>query len=475
MSSDAQPDAPASLQEGLDSGPTFHIDAATFLSTRRPSRAERREAGRQRRDQVPLASLATAPGQADRPDPLAQLHEQDANRVPELIPLRYERMSGSPFAFLRGSAAVMASDLSRLPTSGLSVQLCGDAHVSNFGMFASGERTLVFDVNDFDETHPGPFDWDVRRLAASAAVAALGVGASNKKARRAARSAAAAYRAVTGYIESMSRIDAWNVKVDMDALVSKLHGSSLRDIARDAAAKSRRSTGDSAVGKLTQKVDGERRFRSQPPLLVPVPEADRASVIAGLAPHYEEYLRTLAPDRVALLTHYSYVDLAHKVVGVGSVGTLALVMLLESGDGEPLLLQVKQANPSVLEPYLGASRFDNAGKRVVVGQRVMQATGDPFLGWMTGRPTIPTDFYVRQLRDMKGSIDVASLDPDALIDYAAVCGAILARAHGRVGDSSAIAGYLGDTEEFDEAIADFAMAYADVTDRDHARLVESLS
>ncbi len=452
-------------------GPEFGIDVTEFFSTRRPDRATREAQGTARREAVPLSSLAEVAPADGRPDPITILKGQEADREQWLVPLRYERMSASPFAFLRGAAAVMASDLSRVPTSGLDVQLCGDAHISNFGMFASAERSLVFDVNDFDETLPGPFDWDVRRLAASAAVAAREAGASDRKARKAARSAAASYRAVIAYLSTMRRLDVWNVKVDVDDMLAKLGKSSLRKVAERATAKSRRSTSDSALIKLTETIDGQRRFRSQPPLLIPVPEADRAELITHLAPRYDAYLRTLAPDRVALLAHYSYVDLAHKVVGVGSVGTLALVMLLESGDGEPLLLQVKQANASVLEPYLGASRFDNAGKRVVVGQRVMQATGDPFLGWMTGKPELDRDFYVRQLRDLKGSIDVAQLDLPGLADYAAVCGAVLARAHARVGDASAITGYLGDTDEFEEAIADFAMAYADVTIADHASLV----
>ena len=466
-----------SATESVDpmEGPEFRVDSATFLSQRRPTRDRRAAEGRARREQVPRAALATPPDLADRPDPIAILRTQESVREPFLVPLRYERMAADPFAFLRGAAAIMASDLSRLPTSGIAVQLCGDAHLSNFGMFASAERTLVFDVNDFDETLPGPFDWDVRRLAASAAVAARVSGASDKRARRAARAAAGAYRSVTAYMSGMRRMDAWNVKVDADFLLAQLGKSHLKDVMEKATAKSRRSTGDTAVNKLTEVVDGTRRFRSQPPLLIPVPADQRDAVIAGLAPRYEAYLRTLAPDRLALLAHYSFIDLAHKVVGVGSVGTLALVLLLESGDGEPLILQIKQANASVLEPYLGASRFRNAGKRVVVGQRVMQAAGDPFLGWMSGGQQLPVDFYVRQLRDLKGSIDIALLDGDALVDYAAVCGALLARAHARVGDSSLVAGYLGDDDAFDDAMADFALAYAGITEHDHRLLVAYLA
>jgi uncharacterized protein (DUF2252 family) len=465
---------PSETDDETLSGPEFRIDSTTFLSERRPTREQRQADGRARRAVAPPSFLAAAPDLDGRPDPIAILRTQESVREPFLVPLRYQRMAADPFAFLRGAAAIMASDLSRLPTSGIAVQLCGDAHISNFGMFASAERTLVFDVNDFDETLPGPFDWDVRRLAASAAVAARARGASDKRARRTARAAAAAYRGVTAYMSGLRRLDAWNVKVDADFLLSQLGKSHLKAVMQKATAKSRRSTGDTAVGKLTEVVDGERRFRSQPPLLIPVPADQRDDVISGLAPRYEAYLHTLAPDRLALLAHYSFIDLAHKVVGVGSVGTLALVMLLESGDGEPLLLQIKQANASVLEPFLGASRFRNAGKRVVVGQRVMQAAGDPFLGWMSGGERLPVDFYVRQLRDLKGSVDVSLLDADALTDYAAVCGALLARAHARVGDSSMVSGYLGEDDAFDDAMADFALAYADVNAHDHALLVEYL-
>lgn len=455
-------------------GPHYDITARAFFVDHRRSRAERLAQGAARRAEVPLAELATAPPLEGRPDPLAILHGQESERTPQLIPLRYERMSADPFAFLRGSAAIMASDLSRVPTSGLDMQLCGDAHLANFGLFASAERTQVFDVNDFDETHPGPFDWDVRRLAASVVVAAQQNGLSDKKAVKAARLSARAYRLVLAHLSAMRTIDVWNLKVDVQYLLDSLGASELLPAMRKATNKSKRSNSDTALAKLTDVVDGKRRFLTQPPILVPVPEDAREEVIDGLIPAYDSYLRTLQPDRVALLAHYSYVDLAHKVVGVGSVGTLAIVMLLESGDGDPLILQFKQAGASVLEPYLGASRYDNHGKRVVVGQRVMQATGDPFLGWLRGGDeTRHLDFYARQLHDMKGSIDVTLLTPQAFADYAQLCGATLARAHARVGDSSMVTGYLGDTEEFDHAVAEFAAAYATINQSDVDALVES--
>ena len=449
------------------------IDAHTFFTHPRRTRAEREAEGRARREAVPLASHAELPSPSSRPDPLAILRAQESVREPALVPLRYERMSADPFAFLRGAAAVMAADLSHVPTSGINVQLCGDAHLANFGMFASAERSLVFDMNDFDESHPGPFDWDVKRLAASFAVAAQANGLKEKDARKAARSAASWYAHTMADLSTMRTMDVWNARLDVDALVRELTKTTLRKATMKASAKSKRSTTDTALLKLTEVVDGRRRFLRQPPILMPVPDDEREDVVRRFSAVYENYLKTLQADRIALLTKFSFIDLAHKVVGVGSVGTRALVVLLESGDGEPILLQVKQANASVLEPYLGASAFDNHGKRVVVGQRVMQVTGDPFLGWTKGTARSQGDFYVRQLKDMKGSVEVSLLDKEGLISYAQVCGAVLARAHARAGDPSTITGYLGDGPEFADAVAEFAMGYARITSDDHAALVAS--
>lgn len=444
---------------------------ASVFGKRRPTREERRAHGQSVREQVPLASLADVPASADRVSALDVLHGQDADRDQALIPLRYERMAADPFAFLRGSAAVMAADLHPLPTSGISVQLCGDAHVANFGLFASAERTQVFDVNDFDETLPGPFDWDVRRLAASAAVAAQVAGHGDKTARQAAKEAGWRYREAMASLSQMSTLGAWFVTLDLQSLITALEGSHIGGELSKQGRKAEKRTGDAAAAKLTEVVDGRRRFRSEPPLLVPLAEADPSGTLHRLAPLYEQYLATLEPDRAALFEHYSFVDIAQKVVGVGSVGTRAGVMLLESGDGEPILLQVKQAMASVLEPYLGQSRFANHAQRVVVGQRLMQASGDPFLGWVRGGLEGDQDFYLRQLHDMKGGIDTARLSKKAMVEYAGLCGATLARAHGRVGDPSLVSGYLGDTEEFDEAMADFAMAYSALNTADHAALV----
>ena len=457
-----------------DDAPPAAIDARTFFTSRRRSREHRVADGHARRAAVPLASHATPPPIADRPDALQILRSQESTREPALIPLRYARMAESPFAYLRGAAAVMASDLSRVPRTDLKVQLCGDAHLANFGMFASAERSLMFDMNDFDESLPGSFDWDVKRLAVSMAVAAQSNGLKDKDARKAARVAATSYRVTMAKLSGMRTMDVWNARLDVDTLLAHLTKTSLRKATIKASDKSRRSTTDSALLKLTEVVDGKRRFRSDPPILTPVPEHEFEDVVDRFGPVYEEYLRTLQADRIALLAKYSFVDIAHKVVGVGSVGTRAIVLLLESGDGEPMLLQVKQANASVLEPYLGTSQFDNAGKRVVVGQRVMQAAGDPFLGWTRGSANTPHDFYVRQLKDMKGSIDVTLLDKEGLIGYGQVCGAVLARAHGRAGDASIITGYLGESTEFDEAVADFSLAYARINADDHAELVASI-
>ena len=450
------------------------VDAETFFRERRPTREERRAEGRARRREVPLRSHATLPTLEERADPVAVLRRQESTREPALVPLRYSRMSVDPFAFFRGSAAVMAADLSRLPTSGMRVWLCGDAHLANFGLFASAERTLVFDLNDFDETLPGPFDWDVKRLAASFAIAAGTNGFSDKVARRVSKHAVTSYRAAMASLSTMRTLDVWYSRLDADRLRERLRKTSLGKAAVRASDKSLRRTGDTALLKLTDTVDGARRFRSDPPLLVPVTDVEFERVVDVLAPIWTEYLRTLPPDRHALLRKFSFVDIARKVVGVGSVGTRAFVMLLESGDGEPLLLQVKQATASVLEEYLGASGFDNHGKRVVVGQRVMQAAGDPFLGWCTGQDKV-NHFYIRQLWDMKGAFDATLMDKDALSVYARLCGGMLARAHARASSPAAISGYLGKSEDFDDAVAEFSLGYARITADDHAALAAAIA
>lgn len=464
-------DEAATMDQAIDA--FLQHQAEDFFLHPRRTRAERRRRGVERRVDVPLEAHGAVPAPSSRPDPLSLLRGQDEGRESALLPLRYERMAASPFAFLRGSAAVMASDLSTTAQTGISVQLCGDAHLSNFGMFAAPDRSLVFDLNDFDETLPGPFEWDVKRLAASVAVAADSLELSEKKGRRAARSSVAAYRETMARLSELPTMDVWYARLDVDSLIDRARKTALAKATKEASRKSHKSTSERAAGKLTSVDSGGRRFRDDPPLLVRLPDHEREEIIANLIPVYSDYLRTLPPDRFALLARYSFSDLAHKVVGVGSVGTRALVLLLESGDSEPLLLQFKQAGTSVLEPYLGASRFEHGGQRVVLGQQATQATGDPFLGWTTGGPRSPFEFYVRQLKDMKGSIEPALLEHDSLTQYARLCGAVLARAHARTGDASLISGYLGDDGAFDEAVADFAAAYVGITLSDHSELMAS--
>lgn len=451
-----------------DQTPTTTADAQAFFTTPRPSRAQRRADGMALRARVPLESLADLP--AERSDPMALLAQQEANRIPSLIDLRHERMGADPFAFLRGAALIMADDLSRTPNSGITVQLCGDAHVANFGMFASPERDLVFDLNDFDETLPGPFEWDVKRLAASLVVSAQANGHTDKQIRKTTRAAVASYRTTMAKLATMRTLDVWYASLDFRELLDAIGKTSLGKAALKAGKKASKRTGDSAVAKLTEVVDGVRRFRPDPPIVVPIPDAERERVEHDLAEIYVQYLKTLPPDRISLLMRFSFKDIAHKVVGVGSVGTVAIVVLMESGDGEPLILQVKQATTSVLEPYLGASRFAASGKRVVVGQRVMQTVGDPFLGWTESGGDDPVEFYVRQLRDMKGSIETTGLDPEALRVYGVTCGAVLARAHARGGNPSLITGYLGEDDAFEHAVTDFAIGYSALNTVDYAAL-----
>jgi len=444
-----------------------------FFTARRDSRRKRRAQGRKIRKQVPLASMADLPGQ--RGNALDLLAGQERDRLPPLIALRHERMTGDPFAFLRGAAIVMADDLSRTPHSGIMVQLCGDAHIANFGLFASPQRNLVFDLSDFDETLPGPFEWDVKRMAASLVVAGEVNDHKDKQIRKATLAAVRSYRETMQKLSRMRTLDVWYARLDFDDLLQAARKTPLGKAAERAGKRAGKRTGDSAVAKFTEVVDGSRRFRSDPPLLVRVPDEDRARVEHDLSAIYAQYLATLPSDRIALLLRFSFLDVAHKVVGVGSVGTRALVMLLESGDSEPLILQIKQATASVLEPYLGPSEFSESGKRVVIGQRVMQAAGDPFLGWCHSFGAEPFDFYARQLRDMKGAIEAVDLDPDALQVYGQVCGAVLARAHARGGNPALIAGYLGDDETFDEAVTEFAVGYADLNRADYKALRAGVS
>jgi uncharacterized protein (DUF2252 family) len=442
--------------------------------------AERAARGRAARVDTPRTSHASLEPVPDR-DPVLWLDEVSEVRVPELNPIRYGRMLVSPFAFYRGAATVMARDLGPTPRSGLNVQLCGDAHLANFGVFGSPERALLFDLNDFDETHRGPFEWDVKRLAASFEIAGRNRGFTVGERRTAVLAAVRAYREATRAFAAMRNLDIWYSRLDADALVTDLRDSHDAKQARAAArsvAKARTKDSMKALSRLTHEVDGEPRIVSDPPLVVPLSELagdrDAAELEHELRELVRTYRRTLQHDRRELLENYRYVDLARKVVGVGSVGTRCWIMLLLGRDNaDPLFLQVKEAGPSVLEPMLGRSVFANHGQRVVEGQRLMQASSDIFLGWVRskqGLDGVQRDFYVRQLWDWKTSVDLEAIVPRGLELYARACGWTLARAHARSGDRIAIAAYLGKGDAFDRAVADFATAYADLNEKDHAAL-----
>jgi uncharacterized protein (DUF2252 family) len=432
---------------------------------------QRRERGRAARRTVPRGSHAGWAPAPDRPDPVELLQVQAKGRLEELMPIRYARMMASPFAFLRGSAVVMANDLASTPKSGIQAQLCGDAHLLNFGAYASPERALLFDLNDFDETLPGPWEWDVKRLAASFVVAGRDNGFDAADCHGAAQAVTASYRQRMGEFSEMGELEVWYSRIgeaEIQGLLSSARAGkkTTKKLSKNVQ-KARGRDSLHALSKLTTVVDGRRRIIDDPPLLIRIPEGDelRTQVNAIL----ESYKRTLQEDRRHLLERYDFVDAARKVVGVGSVGTRAYVVLLEGRDrDDPLFLQVKEAGTSVLERYVESNAYEHHGHRVVAGQRLMQAASDIFLGWFRG--TEGRDFYWRQLKDMKGSAKVETMSPDELILYGGLCGWALARAHARSGDRVQIAAYLGKSERFDRAVADFAVAYADQNEQDHAAL-----
>ncbi|MET8164647.1 DUF2252 domain-containing protein [Streptomyces sp. NPDC005329] len=426
---------------------------------------DRARRGRDARKRVSRSTHALWLPSVDRPDPVAVLERQGRDRLPELLPIRYGRMAASPFAFLRGSAAVMAADLASQPHTGLTVQLCGDAHLLNFGLYASPERGLLFDLNDFDETFPGPFEWDVKRLAASVAVAARENGHPEPKAHRAALEAVAAYRTAIRRLSRLDELAVWYERIDAERLLPLLRSARRRGRTEGSLTRARRRTSLQALGKLTEVVDGRRRIIHDPPLIEPACASDSAA----LRKIFSDYRSTLTEERRLLLDRYRFVDAARKVVGIGSVGTRCFIVLLAGRDtDDPLFLQIKEARASVLEEHLPSGPYAHPGHRVVAGQRLLQAAGDVFLGWTTGPQS--RAFYWRQLRDPKGTAGVAGMSPADLAAYARLCGTALARAHARSGDRIAIAGYLGGAESFDRAVADFALAYADRTAADHAIL-----
>jgi uncharacterized protein (DUF2252 family) len=439
------------------------------VSSAAASYQERHERGRAARRATPRGGHAEWAPAPDRPDPIDLLEAQARDRIPDLMPIRYSRMMASPLAFMRGSAIVMAHDLASTPRTGIQAQLCGDAHLMNFGAYASPERALLFDLNDFDETLPGPWEWDIKRLAASFVVAGRENGFDATECREAAQASVASYRQRMAEFSEMRELEVWYSRVSEEE-VRGLLSDARRATAKKLSKSVRKARGrDSlqALSKLTRVVDGRRMINDDPPLLVRIPEGDeiRAQIYAIL----EGYKRTLQEDRRHLLGRYRFVDAARKIVGVGSVGTRAYVVLLEGRDeNDPLFLQIKEAGASVLEGHVLSSTYEHHGHRVVAGQRLMQAASDIFLGWFRGKGG--RDFYWRQLKDMKGSANVEGMAPDELVLYAGLCGWTLARAHARSGDRVQIAAYLGKSERFDGAIAEFAEAYADQTEQDHAAL-----
>jgi len=456
------------------------MSTSNLGSKRHATPAERAVRGRAARASVPRSSHAAWDPPADRLDPVSILEAQAPSRVAELVPIRYGRMLTSPFAFYRGGAAIMAHDLSATPTTGIRVQACGDAHISNFGLFASPERSLLFDVNDFDETLPGPWEWDLKRLAASVAIAARANGFSDTERDGVLRPVAAAYRNAMTSFAAMRDLDVWYSRLQIQDGLPQVRKSLDKRNARIAASivdKARTKGSMQAFERLTTVVDGRRGIASDPPLIVPMDEllpGDQAEVLReSLHTLVRTYRRSLLGDRRRLLEGFRFVDGARKVVGVGSVGTRAFILLFVGrDDDDPLFLQAKEAQTSVLAPFVGKTRYANQGQRVVEGQRLTQAASDIFLGWdrFTGLDGVQRDFYVRQLRDWKGSWPTEDMDPQAMRFIGGAAAWALARGHARSGDRIAIASYLGKGDTFDRAVASFAEAYADQNQRDFEAL-----
>ena len=447
---------------------------------------QRAAAGKAARAQTPRSSHGEWAPAAGRPDPVALLEAQAGSRVGRLLPLRYGRMLVSPFTFYRGAAAIMAADLDGSPRSGFETQLCGDAHLSNFGGFASPERRLVFDLNDFDETLPGPWEWDVKRLVASFALAGRDRGCSDRERRRIALAAAREYRETMRRLAAMGNLESWYQQLDADAIAARwvsVAGKKQRRRFERGVAKAQAKDSGRAFAKLTEVVDGRLRIVSEPPLIVPVEdlaaeEAPGADVEALVGRVLSDYRDSLDVEHQAVFDGYRLVDVAFKVVGVGSVGTRAwIALMLGRDERDPLFLQIKEAQRSVLEPYAAPSRFELQGERVVHGQRLMQASSDIMLGWVRveGVDNERRDFYVRQLWDWKASARVEEMDARALAAYAEICGMTLAHAHARGGDRIAIGAYLGKGDVIDRALAEFAEAYADQSERDYETMKDAVA
>lgn len=433
------------------------------------SRGERLAAGKALRAKVPREAHAEWAGDGAQRDPVAVIERSNAGRIPDLIPIRYGRMMRSPFTFLRGAAALMADDLATGPRTGLTVQACGDAHLLNFGLFATPERNLVFSLNDFDETHPGPWEWDLKRLATSVVVAARECGHRSDQVRQSALACARTYRERLRAFSKMSPLEVWYTRLDMDRLIREAPDGESRRLHKRTAEKARQHVVEHLFPRIVKRVGGRHLFADQPPLVF---HGDDDEVARGAATALEQFRDSLPHERRILFDRFTLHDFATKVVGIGSVGTVCGIALFLSQDGHPLVLQVKEARHSVLEPHTAPCRFKSQGQRVVVGQRLMQAASDIFLGWF--RAHDGRDYFVRQLRDMKASMPVEGMSAEQLRRYGEICAWTLARAHAKTGDASTISGYLGKGAAFDEALMAFALAYADQTERDHARLLDAL-
>jgi uncharacterized protein (DUF2252 family) len=430
----------------------------------------RRQAGKRLRARTPRSSQARWTAARNRPDPVDILKSSDSGRLAALLPIRYARMAQSPFAFLRGAAVLMAADTASMPVSGVRVQACGDCHVANFGGFGTPERQLVFDINDFDETLPAPWEWDLRRLAVSIVVATRTYGLREHRCIESARASVASYRKRMRAYAEMSALAVWYSHLDIQVLADEAATGAAKKRWLKVIQKAEHHTSGDEFPKLAAIRAGAARIVNRPPLIYHPPDMGR--IDRHVRQMFQRYRRTLPYERRILLDRYEPVDVARKVVGVGSVGTRCDVVLLLAGPGDPLLLQFKEARRSVLEPYAGPGRYKNQGERVVVGQRLLQATSDIFLGWTSD--TAGHDYYFRQLRDMKLKVDLPSMTKADWREYVMLCGWALARAHARTGDPARIAGYLGKNEQFEEALARFAVAYADQTERDHAALLRAI-
>jgi uncharacterized protein (DUF2252 family) len=440
-----------------ESSPIFH------------SCEERIATGKTLRESLPRSSHAGWKPSTKRRDPIDVLEESNLDRLPELVPIRYGRMLASPFTFLRGSAALMAHDLAVTPSTGLRVQACGDCHLLNFGLFATPERNLVFDINDFDETLPAPWEWDLKRLAVSFAIAGRDNGLSNAENRKVVLECARAYREHLHQYSRMSPLEVWYTRLDIETIIAMAPDEQTKKTRQRYAEKARERIVENLFPKIASRAGGRHRLVDQPPLLFHVAEPDfEERVRDGLA----DYRESLSDERRVLLDRYHLEDFALKVVGIGSVGTRCFIGLFFDEENHPLMLQFKEACRSVLEPHAGKSRYDNQGQRVVIGQRLMQSSSDIFLGWTRGRKGY--DFFVRQLRDMKMSVPIEGASAVQFKRYAEVCGWTLARAHAKSGDAATISGYLGRGDRFDQALGEFCMDYADQTKKDHAALVKAV-